>query len=210
MVPLPRYRGGGCRYEQSRSRGAFFLRPSLGKPLHESVCLQKNKREAERRQAPYALLTAPHQHALPPADAPGAARATPLRRSRRNALRARSPLGAPSRLSSRGFRLHAIRSRPRVTPAGGAGVTRSSLTPKPSTWHPDPSVEGVDTRTARERGDKPRPQEPQPAPSIGCLRLTSLRGAGLIFLVCRRPRIQDISPRRAISLICRDSFLLFV
>ena len=91
-----------------------------------------------------------------------ARRATQLRRCRRNALRARSPLGAPSRLSSRGFRLHAIRSRPRVTPAGGAGVTRSSLTPKPSTWHPDRNVEGVDTRTAREQGYKPRPQEPLP------------------------------------------------
>jgi hypothetical protein len=75
-------------------------------------------------------------------------------------LRARSPLGAPPRLSSRGFRLHAIRSRPRVTPAGGPGVTRSSLTPKPSTWHPGRITEGVDTRTARERSVSLRPQEP--------------------------------------------------
>ena len=77
-------------------------------------------------------------------------------------LRARSPLGAPPRLSSRGFRLHAIRSRPRVTRISGLGVTQPSSAPKPSTWHPDPSVEGVDTRTARERGYKPRPQEPLP------------------------------------------------
>src|SRR6185437_16534227 len=71
-------------------------------------------------------------------------------------------LGAPPRLSSRGFGLHATRSRPRVTRTRGAGFTRSSFAPKPSTWHPDHNVEGVDTRTARERGYKPRPQEPLP------------------------------------------------
>ena len=40
------------------------------------------------------------------------------------------------------------------------GVTRSSFAPKPSTWHPDRHVEGVDTRTARERSVSLRPQEP--------------------------------------------------
>jgi hypothetical protein len=76
-----------------------------------------------------------------------------------------------ARLSAlhRGFpraalRLHAIRSRPRVTRAGGPGVTRPSFAPKPSTWHPDRNVEGVDTRTARERRVWRRPQEPHSLP----------------------------------------------
>jgi hypothetical protein len=77
-------------------------------------------------------------------------------RARLSALRRGFPRAA--------LRLHAIRSRPRVTPAGGAGVTRSSLTPKPSTWHPDRNVEGVVTRTARERRVWRRPQEPHSLP----------------------------------------------
>jgi hypothetical protein len=97
-VPLPRCRGGGCRHKHPHPRGAIFCsRPSLATPLHES-CPEKREGGGAPTGA-YALLTAPHQQTLPPADAPGAARATQLRRYRRNALRARSPLGAPSRRS---------------------------------------------------------------------------------------------------------------
>jgi hypothetical protein len=153
--PLP---ARGERWtKRCRSRDAghprFGARTETSRP--------KKARGAERRQArsqePRHALRRCRRNAVS-----GAARATADPVARTGPLRARSPLGAPPRLSSRGFRLHAIRSRPRVTRAGGPGVTRSSLAPKPSTWHPDPSVEGVDARTARERGYKPRPREPLP------------------------------------------------
>src|ERR1051326_141825 len=65
-----------------------------------------------------------------------------------------------------------------------AGVTRSSLAPKPSTWHPDRNVEGVDTRTARERGYKPRPQEPHSLRLTGApSRKASLRSERRRLLV---------------------------
>src|SRR5579872_1371598 len=87
---------------------------------------RKNKRGAERRQAPYALLTAPRAQTLPPEPASGAARATRLRRYRRNALRARSPLGAPPRHS------------PRLLPLGSASA-RVSWNRRVQTGGPSPT-----------------------------------------------------------------------
>jgi hypothetical protein len=159
--PSPRYRGGGKAISFSRRVFAPELCQATARKPPQT---NKGGRSADRRLRKEPRHTS-KRYRLPMLRARRAPRICDV--AAENALRARSPLGAPSRLSSRGFRLRAIRSRPRVTRTGGAGVTRSSFAPKPSTWHPDRSVEGVDTRTARERGDKPRPQEPQPAPSIG-------------------------------------------
>ena len=138
-----------------------FLHPSLGTARHESVASRANKRG--RRSADRRVVKSRATRCDVTAATRCGRGARHGRSGRPNRpLRARSPLGAPPRLSSRGFRLRAIRSRPRFTRPGGPGVTRSSVALKPSTWLADRSVGGVVTRTARERGYKPRPQEPLP------------------------------------------------
>jgi hypothetical protein len=59
---------------------------------------------------------------------------------------------ASERQDSAQAALHAS-ERERVLPA-------PSFALKPSTWHPGRDAGGVDTGAARERGYKPRPQEP--------------------------------------------------
>jgi hypothetical protein len=59
---------------------------------------------------------------------------------------------ASERSSSVQAALHAIK-RMQALPA-------PSIALKPNTWRPGRNARGVDARTARERGHKPRPQEP--------------------------------------------------
>ncbi len=110
VVPLPRYRGGG-RKRVPFSRCAFCSRPEFCQSYSRNGPPQR--REAERRKA-RRHTAAPHSRTLPSANAAGAARATddPLARTLR--LRARSPFGAPLRLSSQGEPC-TTRSRPRFT-----------------------------------------------------------------------------------------------
>jgi hypothetical protein len=183
--PLPRYRGGGCIRAISFSRRVFapeFLASHCTKAFAPKKikgggaptgALRITNRAAPNRRYRLPMLRArraPRNCDVTAATRFGRARLSALRRGFPRAALGCTRFG-PGRAS---------RERE------DTGVTRSSFAPKPSTWHPDRNVEGVDTRTARERDYKPRPQEPQPAPSIGCHRLTPLTSE--LESPCRHPR----------------------
>jgi hypothetical protein len=122
-----------------------------------SPTTKRGRRSADRRIEP---RSAPHFQMLPPEGAPGAeARHTPGCRHPK-VLRARSPLGAPQtalvaateRLDSAQAALHAIK-RMQALPAPSTALKRC-------TSRPGRCAGGDDTQAARERGHKPRPQEP--------------------------------------------------
>ncbi len=75
------------------------------------------RREAERRQA-HPTMSAPHFPMSPSENVPGAAARHAIGCCHPAALRARSPLGAPPRLSSQGERCR-LRPRPRFTRSRG-------------------------------------------------------------------------------------------
>src|SRR5690348_13331233 len=110
LSPSPRARRVRGDGQKNLVLATRFFAPELCQAT-ERKPPRKNKRGAERRQTP-TKRTAPRAQTLPPEPAPGAARATQLRRYRRTALRARSPLGAPPRHS------------PRLLPLGSAPAPR--------------------------------------------------------------------------------------
>jgi hypothetical protein len=81
VVPLPRYRGGGCTLSFSRRIRARVLQQER-KPLMVRLQINEGRRSAGRRKL---KMTAPRQRLLPPVRASGAARATdhPLARTAR-------------------------------------------------------------------------------------------------------------------------------
>ncbi len=78
----------------------------------------------------------------------------------RLALTGRARLSALHRGSCRSDRTLQTQPRPRFTRSRGAGITAPSTALKRSTSHAGHNAGRVDARTARERGYKPRPQEP--------------------------------------------------
>ena len=107
------------------------------------------EREAERRKAHHPL-SALHRRALPLIDAGARQRLVrePLAFRRSTAALA----GAIERSSSAQAALHAV-ERMRA-------LSAPSIALKPNTWRPGRNAGWVDARAARERGYKPRPQEP--------------------------------------------------
>ncbi len=141
--PLPAQRGE----VKSKSVLATRLRPSFATKGTTLLPPNKGRRSAERRIQPVA---APQRLMLPWTDASGAAAA----------LRGRSPLGAPTAAlakaterSSSAQAVLRVNERTRALPAPSVALKRS--TPRAGRH-----AGGNDARTARERGYKPRPQEP--------------------------------------------------
>jgi len=99
----------GAEERESRSRAALSVRaPSFAKAIHETGLHKEGGRAPEGASS----TAAPHSRTLPSANAAGAARATNDSLARTIRLRARSPFGAPPRLSSQGEPC-TTRSRPR-------------------------------------------------------------------------------------------------
>jgi hypothetical protein len=97
------------------------------------------------------------------------------RRYRLKALRARSPLGAPRAVLAAQINATA-QPRPRFMRTGGCGRYPHHRThPQRCTSRTGHSAGRVDAQAARERGYKPRPQEPHSLRTQACLEATSLR-----------------------------------
>jgi hypothetical protein len=139
------------------------------------------RREAERRQARLPLA----------ASADAAARPA--------LTRARSPLGAPPRLWSQRERCDPIQAalhaseRMRALPAPSFALKRGTS----RTGH---NAGGDDARTARERGYKPRPQEPHSLHVQVCLENTPFdeRDGAIVTLLVTMSRAIYHDRRRAI------------
>jgi hypothetical protein len=127
---------------QSNPVLATRLRPSCAnKPSHDTKTISRKRREAERRKAHHPW---------------------PHRRMRQRALAQRARLAALHRGACLGDRT------PRLNPGRASRERRVQALParhrpialKRSTSRAGHSAGGDDAWTARERGDKPRPQEP--------------------------------------------------
>jgi hypothetical protein len=133
-----------------RDRRSRFKQPSRIS-LRSSGLQTTNKGEAERRKAPPSVSAHPDKSTQS---------AQPVRARKRPDVGGRSPSGAPTtalarateRSNSAQAALHA-RERTQALPAPSIALKRS--TPRPGR-----SAGGDDARAARERGYKPRPQEP--------------------------------------------------
>jgi hypothetical protein len=126
------------------------------------LCLPK-KQGGGAPESAFPTGAAPHSRTLPSESASGAARATPSDVAIRRCFRARSPFGAPSRLSSQGERWRLGPGR-----ASRDEVRRRYLRLwtafKPSTWRAGHHAGGDDARTARVRSVWLRPREPPSLP----------------------------------------------
>ena len=144
--------------KQSRSRDATS-HPSFA-ASHAKKSSSLKRREAERRQA---HQTGPHRRRQvyaslrkPSADAARAVLfSSPLARLRREG--ARSPLGAPPRHSPRFY--PRLGSGPRFLESPDPNGRTLSGTSAASTSRSDHAPDGSMPRTARTRGDEPRPRD---------------------------------------------------
>ena len=155
MVPLPRYRGGG------RNRVSFprctCIRVLQRTARKVRLQISEGRRSADRR---IIQPSATHFQALPSENASAAEARHTRRRYRLKALRARSPLGAPRAVLAAQINATA-QPRPRFMRTGGRGCYPHHRThPQRCTSRTGHNAGRVDAQAARERGYKPRPQEP--------------------------------------------------
>ena len=141
---------GGARNTRSRSRDAS-LHPSFATPLQESPSNRPNKTKGGG--APKGA------HSLPCPAGPGARHANECCHS--SALRARSPFGAPPRLSPVGSRRLGSAPGHASWDAGRAGVTRPRLSQSRDCTSRTGRSTGVnDAREPPGNGLRDRPREP--------------------------------------------------
>ena len=134
--------------------------------------ISEGRRSADRR---ISNQSAPHARLLPNEHTPGAVARHTLRCCHPKALRARSPLGAPTAVLAAQINATA-QPRPRFMRTGGCGRYPHHRThPQRCTSRTGHSAGRVDAQAARERGYKSRPQEPHSLRVQVCLEATSLR-----------------------------------
>jgi len=164
----------------------FCLHPSFAKPRHETA---PTKGGGAPKGA--SSTAAPHSRMLPSAGAAGAARATLCRCCHPQVLRARSPCGAPSRLSASHRMLCLDPGR-----ASRDEVRRRYLrlwtALKPSTWLAGRNAGGDDARTARKRLARP-PAGTALAPLFRSHPESALRRARCVISISSRDTRQEDS-----------------
>ena len=196
MVPLPRYRGGGCRHKHPHSRGALFVRAGAW-PRHCTKAAPKKREGGGAPTGAYALLTAPHRTSV-----------TACRCSGRGARHAVATLPPPQCASGALASRRSVAALARLLPLAQLRAALVSICSNSryrkrllaSSSRPDRSVGEAGSEAARERFARPRAGTALAPPSGSHLE-SVLRERVAVFLFRRGTRIQDIPPMEAMALI---------